>query len=327
VTCAGTTSPTALTDNSGQWNSSGQNVAWAQNVQYDYAGRMTAMQSLLSTQTCCSNPPTVVQNNYVTQAMTYNANGQMLTQTFGTACTPNCSWFGTPSSVNGGLTYTNSGTQNNGQVTQLDDTISGETVVYAYDALKRLIQASSTPNSGSSPTAWTQGYSYDGFGNLTGKTLNGTLASIPVNGTTNQLTNAYYDANGNMTSGAGLTLTYDEANRVASAHPASGGTEYYGYAPDNKRVYKLTATGTEQWTFYGAQGERMIEGLTLSRTFNWDNGNALPFGGGSLDVWFAGKLIWQQNASVYGDRLGSNRGAGRGFIRMGMRSRRPRTIG
>ncbi len=142
-------------------------------------------------------------------------------------------------------------THNSGQITQLTDTVSGETVVYAYDALKRLTQASASPVNGSTPAAWTQSFTYDGFGNLTGKTFNGTLTSIPVNAGTNQLTYASYDLNGNMTGGAGVTLTYDEANRVTSASPASGGTEYYGYAPDNKRIYKLTAAGAEQWTFYG----------------------------------------------------------------------------
>jgi len=49
---------------------------------------------------------------------------------------------------------------------------------------------------------------YDGFGNLTARVKNGTTTPIAVNATTNQLTSAYYDANGNMTSGAGATFTY-----------------------------------------------------------------------------------------------------------------------
>ena len=73
------------------------------------------------------------------------------------------------------------------------------------------------------------------------------------------LSNVGYDANGNLRSetnvatGSGLTMTYDEANRVASA-TVSGGTEYYGYAPDNKRIYKMHTDGSEEWTFYGAKG-------------------------------------------------------------------------
>jgi len=58
------------------------------------------------------------------------------------------------------------------------------------------------PDSGSSPAAWTETFSYDGFGNLTAKVLNGvTVASVPVNAATNQLTGALYD--GNVTSGLG----------------------------------------------------------------------------------------------------------------------------
>src|SRR5579863_3876011 len=89
------------------------------------------------------------------------------------------------------------------------DTLSGETIAYQYDSLKRLTSAGSTPISGSTPTAWTQTYQYDGFGNLTAKALNGTTTPIAVNAATNQLSSANYDLNGNMTSGAGATLTYD----------------------------------------------------------------------------------------------------------------------
>jgi hypothetical protein len=53
-----------------------------------------------------------------------------------------------------------------------------------------------------------------------------------------------------MISGAGAGLSYDEANRVVSASETPGGTEYYGYAPDNKRICRLEANGTtEEFTF------------------------------------------------------------------------------
>jgi YD repeat-containing protein len=58
-------------------------------------------------------------------------------------------------------------------VVQAVDGVSGETISYQYDVLKRLTQASSTPTSGSTPAAWTQGYTYDGFGNLTGERFDG----------------------------------------------------------------------------------------------------------------------------------------------------------
>ena len=86
----------------------------------------------------------------------------------------------------GGIQYNYSATQNNGQITQAVDALSGETIAYQYDALKRLTSASSAPINGSTPTAWTQTYQYDGFGNLTAKVLNGTSTPIAVNAAINQ---------------------------------------------------------------------------------------------------------------------------------------------
>ena len=74
----------------------------------------------------------------------------------------------------------------------------------------------------------------------------GSFGAIPVNAGTNQLANAYYDLNGNMTSGAGATLTYDESNRLTSAAEVSGGIEYYSYSPDNKQVWRQLPNGNAE---------------------------------------------------------------------------------
>jgi RHS repeat-associated protein len=188
----------------------------------------------------------------------------------------------------GPSTYSYSSTQDNGQITTRVST--GETIVYQYDALNRLTQASA---SGTTWAPWTQQFQYDGFGNLTAKTLNGVTTSIPVDPATNRLVSSYYDANGNMTSGAGASMTYDESNRLDSVTPISGGTEYYTYAPDNKRIGILKADNyTEEWTLYGVRGERIgVYSLgTLSSgggTYYWS------FTRIEKDVWFAGHLIWQ----------------------------------
>src|SRR5579871_4547031 len=63
------------------------------------------------------------------------------------------------SSVN--MTYSYPSTNNNGKISSQTDNISGEQVVYTYDAINRLATATATSN------AWGQSYSYDGFGNLT----------------------------------------------------------------------------------------------------------------------------------------------------------------
>src|SRR6202171_3877010 len=51
--------------------------------------------------------------------------------------------------------------QNNGQIASQTDNLSGEQITYQYDALKRLYSASTS--------AWSQTFTYDGFGNLTDK--------------------------------------------------------------------------------------------------------------------------------------------------------------
>jgi hypothetical protein len=157
-------------------------------------------------------------------------------------------------------------------------------------------------------------FQYDGFGNLVSKTLNGTTSPIPVNGTTNQLTNAFYDLNGNMTSGAGLTLTYDVANRITSSTPVSGGTEYYGYAADNKRVWRHRTDGGEEWTLYGARGEKLgVYGWTVHQVLDGDGywtGDTATLTSWSNGVWFDGKLISEAGNPVMADRLGTNKAAG-----------------
>jgi YD repeat-containing protein len=66
--------------------------------------------------------------------------------------------------------------QNNGRVGQTIDGVSGETVSYTYDALNRLATAQTASS------AWGQAYTYDGWGNLTGKTVTkGTAPAYSAN--------------------------------------------------------------------------------------------------------------------------------------------------
>jgi RHS repeat-associated protein len=146
--------------------------------------------------------------------------------------------------------------------------------------------------------------------------LNGTPISIGVNATTNRLSSASYDANGNMTSGAGGTLGYDEANRMVSFAPVSGGTEYYAYAPDNKRIYRLKADGvTEELTLYGARGEKVGVYSIVGAT-----SGGIGIYMQKVNMYFGGRLIWEGSAgvkanggAVFQDRLGTNRASGARF--------------
>jgi RHS repeat-associated protein len=296
--------PNALTDLSGVTGTgygwpSGTPVNWAQNAQYDYAGRMASMQYF----TGFNYFSGYLVQTWSQKSMGYNVNGQLTS----------LSWVENPYGIYGGfggpstgIQYNYSATQNNGQITQAVDTLSGETINYQYDALKRLTSASSTPNFGSYPAAYTQAFQYDGFGNLTAKVLNGTSTPIPVNAANNRLSSASYDASGNMTSGSGATMVYDEANRIFSAAAISGGTDYYAYTADNKRFYTYTAsTGAEQVTLYGARGEKL--GVYSIVNPNIAAMQPLAIYPVATNIWFAGKAILESGNPSMMDRQGTNR--------------------
>jgi RHS repeat-associated protein len=277
-------------------SANGVSTTWA-SASYDFAGRLSALQHHWDV-VSGSDVMTTIHRGY-------SVNGEL--------------------SIVDSLAYNHSGTLDNGQVTTRVDSSTGETIVYQYDALKRLTQASAAGTTYWAP--WTQQFQYDGFGNLTAKTLNGVTTSIPVDPATNRLVNSYYDANGNMTSGAGAAMTYDESNRLDSVTPLSGGTEYYTYAPDNKRIGILKADDyTEEWTLYGARGER-IGVYSLGVLTSGGVGTVYwPFTRIEKDVWFAGHLIWQYRpgysvsgltGSVDEDRNGTDRDGAARFLPYG----------
>lgn len=130
------------------------------------------------------------------------------------------------------LEYRYSATQNNGQITQMKNWVSGEEVNYTYDSLSRLSSAVTTG------PEWGLSFSYDGFGNRLSQTP--TKGSAPTNTVAvdgaNQVIGHSYDARGNTLAMPGLSgLTYDASNRLTSV---TGVGDQYSYAPDNRRVYK-----------------------------------------------------------------------------------------
>ena len=70
-------------------------------------------------------------NIFQTETRSYNARSQ-LTQ------------IGITGTMSFNMQYVYSTTQNNGQITQAIDAVSGETIDYAYDSLNRLITAATT---------------------------------------------------------------------------------------------------------------------------------------------------------------------------------------
>ena len=295
--------PTSLTDSQDD-TGAGMPTALVQDVQYDFAGRLASLQQFISVD---SYQAPIYVNDYARETRSYNNNGQLTSQSWAN-CESQCYSYGA------GITYSYSATNNSGQITQAVDAISGETIVYQYDALKRLTCASTaTGNCVANPSSgWTQSFQYDGFGNLTAKVLNGATTTIATDATKNQVScmPSCYDLNGNMTSGP-ATMGYDEANRLVSAQEESGGAVDYGYDPANKRIYQVASNGGtwgfESFTFYGAKGEK----LGVYNIYGpWICQCSMAFEQMSTDVWFGGKLIWDANAAVLQDRLGTNRGSG-----------------
>ena len=107
------------------------------------------------------------------------------------------------------MQYNYSPTLNNGRITSSNDYVTGENVTYTYDALNRLAGASAG-------SMWGEAYTYDGFGNLTGKTV--TQAPAPALGVSydanNHQVGLTYDANGNQLWDSGQHATAYEIGRA-----------------------------------------------------------------------------------------------------------------
>jgi hypothetical protein len=207
------------------------------------------------------------------------------------------------------MEYRYSSSQNNGQITQQKDWVTGEEVSYQYDSLQRLISAVTTG------PEWGQSFSYDGFGNRTGASV--TKGSAPSSSmifdpATNRIVGGSYDANGNMLSAQGAALAYDVENRVASANVAAG-WEYYGYAPDNRRIWKQRPNGTVELYYYGIGGQKLGT-YNVSTTAVANTLSAMLV---DVNVYFGSKTIVSRGAAAVRDRLGSSRTGGSKYFPYG----------
>ncbi len=217
-------------------------------------------------------------------------------------------------SINVTYNYTPGG--DSGKITSTQDAISGEAVVYQYDALNRLISAQGS--------GWAQTQAYDGFGNLTSRVGYGaaqtTSISTPVNAATNQLSGYTYDANGNLIS---TGYTYDVENRLSFAN--AGGAQYF-YDAQNKRVWQASCTTSgycnpgSGWilnlnqdtvNLFGADGKQLASYQAIG-AWNPSGGTnvAMGFSYTNTRVYFGGRLVGQQVGTngyqaVIQDRLGS----------------------
>ena len=261
--------PTGLTDSN--------NYTWASGVQYNPANQITNATFPSGTQTWVYNTLLQLTQRTTTSGSTTRMN----------------------------MTYNYTAGKDNGQIASSADAVTGETITYTYDSLKRLINASSSPLPPVNAASWSGAYTYDGFGNLTNMTPGG--LSVTVNSATNQIqpTNIAYDGNGNVTqfgpSGSLKTLGYDVANRLATVNTNSA----YAYDSANQRVYYRNSAGAETLYIYGTAGQKLA-------TYTITGTNPVAFTLQSENVYFAGKLISAEGNTAGGnavtvDGLGSMR--------------------
>ena len=245
--------------------------------QYDSMGRLGSMQDTSGDTVTATygvaNELLGLTYFGITETRTFNNMFQLISQSV-------------PGAMN--LHYNYTAGQNNGRISSSIDGILGETVNYSYDSLNRLSNAAATNG------AYSQSYSYDGFGNLTYKSAAGMYPaySATFNPANNQQNGVWYDANGNQTQQG----TYDVSNRLVTSTTG----ESYAYDYRGKRIVKKTGGAAELY-FYGIDGKKLTT-LTC---------NVILLGCSSpaYNVSFAGKMVQAKGNTVVTDRLGSVRWA------------------
>jgi RHS repeat-associated protein len=160
-----------------------------------------------------------------------------------------------------------------GNLTQRQDLRQGLAETFTYDALDRLTLASG-------PGTQSLSISYDAIGNVLTKTgVSGTYAyhATRKNAVISAGGTAYsYDANGNMTSRGGSTVTWSSSNTPTALGDPSGYSAQFDYAPDRSRWRQVsTYLGTTETTIYVGG---LLEKLTTGTRTHWKHLIATPSG-------------------------------------------------
>ena len=204
------------------------------------------------------------------------------------------------------MQYNYTAGQNNGRVAQTVDAVLGETVNYTYDMWNRLSTATATNGN------WGDSYTYDNFGNLTGKTPTvGSAPSmnVPANLATNQPTGmGSYDANGDpvpLNSTGAPIYVWDVENRLITNQPTTATPVNYSYDPWGRRIWKEVpgyqgSATTGEIYFYGVTGQKM-------ETYSFSIGNSFSASLEGINVYFGKKLLQSKGAWVVTDKLGTVR--------------------
>ena len=239
-----------------------------------------------------------------------------------------------------GKSYTSTYTYNAAGNILTETYPSGRIVNYARDALGRIASIATQQNSGAAAVSIAAGATYKPFGPLSGFTFGNSLVASftfdqdyqltdigAANGTTTvqNLTNGY-DPSGNitsitdhLTSSRSQTVTYDNLNRLATASGAYGSQSYsydgvgnrlsrsvngltdaYAYSSTSNRLGSVTTTGGNVRSFiYEASGQLTQDARDGSHAYTFTvNGNGRN-AGASLNGAVVGTYLY----NAFGQRV------------------------
>jgi RHS repeat-associated protein len=183
----------------------------------------------------------------------------------------------------------------NGNITQVTDRVATASRTLAYDALNRLTSATGRfgPTAADGlPASISENYSYDAVGNFRRKGADSYAYSDPAHPSAvtsivrpNGTTSFGYDANGNLTTGAGRASTWDADNRLTATTIQGGHNATFKYDYAGTRVRKQVGQAVTRFpsagyeidpfgvvTKYITLGDEIVaarrkSGTTLTRLF------------------------------------------------------------
>ncbi|MEM9633745.1 MAG: HNH/ENDO VII family nuclease [Pseudomonadota bacterium] len=222
-------------------------------LQYDEAGLIKSVPGLILKIDRNANfdPVTTTYANGVTESRTYD---------------PNRQWLLSISTKSGSTTLFEESYNRNakGLISEVTSNRPNGDWQYGYDTANRLTSATNLNNAD-----YTQTFRYDAADNVThNSTVGDYIYPAPTAPRPHAVTKAggltyVYDANGNMTSGAGRIISYDGENRPVSV-TMGGQTTTFVYGPDGARLKKIT--GGQTTLYLGAEEEITPEGTHIKHS-------------------------------------------------------------
>ena len=150
-----------------------------------------------------------------------------------------------------------------------------ETDSFGYDNRSRLASESNQVISGGVTYSSSGSYSYDLADNVQGGTggwtynSNNQVTSAPAYGGLAGVSGLGYDAAGNLTSGAGMTLSYDALGQMTQATGTPSGTASYTYDVLGRRASKTVSGVTTNFLYDGDSPVAESSGGVNTHSYTW----------------------------------------------------------